>query len=226
MPAYNEVDNIDEAITNVLRAVEGIAGDLEIIVIDDGSKDATGEIARKRSAQDKRIKCVTNEHNMGYGYSYRRGVGMATKEYVAVYTSDNDMHWESLRDLIANIGEADIISPYTSNAHERAFARRFFSSSFTLFMNIIFGLNMKYFNGPYVTRREILQPLHIRSNGLTVLAECKVKLMRQGYTCKEIPFTHVQRQKGKSSALSYKSIKAAFIAVWDLVRDVYFGGGK
>lgn len=221
LPAFNEQENLDEAIDNVLRAVDGLVSDLEIIVVDDGSKDNTQKLALKRAMTDKRIICVSNETNKGYGFSYQRGVKLATKDYVGVYTSDNDMSWESFRDLIINIERADIISPYTSNTHDRPMLRRFLSAAFTGMMNIIFGLNMKYFNGPFIARRNILQALTINSTGLTVLAECKVKLMRQGYTCVEIPFIHVHRQKGKSSALRFKSIKAAFVAVWQLYRDVY-----
>ena len=223
LPAYNEQDNLDEALDNILRAVDGLVDDIEIIVIDDGSQDATASIAHHRAARDQRIRCVSNERNQGYGYSYRRGVGLATKDYVGVYTSDNDMSWESFRDLVKNIDRADIISPYTINTYDRPFLRRAFSTTFTLSMNFLFGLQMKYFNGPYITRREIVQALNIRSTGLTVLAECKVKLIRQGYTCIEIPFIHVRRQKGKSSALRLKSIKAAFVAVWHLYLDVYHG---
>lgn len=221
LPAFNEQENLNEAIDNVLRAVDGLVNDLEILIINDGSSDDTLKIATTRAAEDKRIRCVSNEINKGYGFSYQRGVTLATKEYVGVYTSDNDMSWESFRDLIINIERADIISPYTSNTHDRPILRRALSAFFTLMMNIIFGLRMKYFNGPFIARRSILQALTINSTGLTVLAECKVKLMRQGYTCVEIPFIHVHRQKGKSSALRFKSIKAAFVAVWKLYRDVY-----
>ena len=143
------------------------------------------------------------------------------KDFVGVYTSDNDMSWESFRDLLINIERADIISPYTSNTKDRPILRRFFSASFTWVMNILFGLNMKYFNGPFIAKRDVLKNLNIRSTGLTVLAECKVKLMRQGCTCVEIPFIHVRRQNGKSSALRFKSIYAAFAAIWHLFQDVY-----
>ena len=226
LPAYNEQENLEEALDNVLRAVDGLVDDLEVIVIDDGSVDATPVIAKQRAAQDKRIRWVSNECNKGYGYSYRRGIALATKGYVGVYTSDNDMSWESFRDLIKNVYRADIISPYTSNTHDRPLLRRVVSYVFTLLMNIVFRLRMRYFNGPFITRRDILQVLNIRSTGLTVLAECKVKLMRQGYTCMEIPFIHVRRQKGKSSALRLKSIKAACVAVWHLYWDVYHGINK
>jgi hypothetical protein len=64
--------------------------------------------------------------------------------------------------------------------------------------------------------------LNIRSNGLAVVAECKVKLIKQGHSFKEIPFTHKPRQKGRSTALSIKSLKAVTSAVYWLYRDIYW----
>ena len=147
---------------------------------------------------------------------------MASKAHVGVYTADNDMSWESFRDLVKNIGQADIISSYMSNTHQRQWLRRVFSKIFVVLMNAVFGMRVKYFNGCFIGRRDILQALTIRSNGLTVLAECKVKLIKQGFSCLEIPFIHIPRRAGRSSALRLKSIKATIEAVWFLYWDVYW----
>jgi len=64
--------------------------------------------------------------------------------------------------------------------------------------------------------------LTIRSKGLTVLAECKVKLIKKGYTYLEIPFTYTRRRCGRSTALRLKSIKAVIEAMGCLYRDVYW----
>src|ERR1700743_753404 len=97
IPAFNEQANLALSLDNVRRAMDGLVTDYEIIVIDDGSIDRTSVIAWEKSQEDPRIKCVSNEHNQGYGYSYWRGVSLATKDYVGVFTADNDMSWESFR---------------------------------------------------------------------------------------------------------------------------------
>lgn len=221
IPAYNEQENLPQALEDMERALAGLVEDYEIIVVNDGSHDRTPLIAQEKGRTDGRIKCITNEQNRGYGYSYQRGVKAASKDYVGVFNGDNDMHWESFRDLVKNISRADIVSQYTSNPQDRPWLRRILSARFVDLMNLLFGMNLKYFNGCFIARRDILQPLVIRSLGLTVLAECKVKLIRQGYTCLEIPFVHVPRVGGRSTALTFKSIKAALAAVLLLCRDVY-----
>jgi glycosyltransferase involved in cell wall biosynthesis len=222
IPAYNEQENLPQALDDMQRALEGLVDDYEIIVVDDGSKDRTPLIAQERARRDARFKCISNESNSGYGYSYQRGVTSALKDYVGVFNGDNDMHWESFRDLVKNIGQADIISQYSSNPQTRPWFRRLLSKTFTILMNALFGMNIKYFNGCLICRRDILQSLTMRSRGLTVLAECKVRLIKQGYSYLEIPFIHVPRRGGRSTALSFKSIKTVIKAVGYLYKDIYW----
>jgi glycosyltransferase involved in cell wall biosynthesis len=220
MPAYNEQDNLSQALDDMQRALEGLVEDYEIIVVDDGSQDRTLQIAQERGRQDPRVKCISNDHNRGYGYSYWRGVTCAQKDYVGVFNGDNDMYWGSFRDLVKNMDKADIISQYSSNPQSRPWLRRLLSRAFTVLMNTLFGMNIKYFNGCFICRRDILQVLTIHSQGLTVLAECKVKLIRQGYSYFEIPFIHVPRRGGRSTALRFKSVKATIQAVFLIYKDV------
>jgi hypothetical protein len=146
----------------------------------------------------------------------------AQKNYVGVFTADNDMSWESFRDLVEHIGEADILSSYMSNTHEREWDRRLLSRLFVILMNAAFSMDLKYFNGPFIGRRDQLQGLTIQSKGLTVLAECKIRLIKKGSTLVEIPFKYIRRSAGRSTALSLKSIKAVTTAVGSLYSDVYW----
>lgn len=223
IPAYNEQDNLAQAFDDLECALKDVVDDYEIIVIDDGSKDHTLTVAQDRMRQDARIKCVRNDRNMGYGYSYWRGVGLAGKDYVGVFPADNDMCSESFRNLAEHIGRADILSAYLQNPHDRDWLRRTLSKIFVVVMNAAFNTRLKYFNGPFIARREILQPLTIKSTGLTILAECKVRLIREGRSYLEVPFTHIPRRGGRSSALQLKSIKAAIGAVSLLYLDIYWG---
>jgi glycosyltransferase involved in cell wall biosynthesis len=221
IPAFNEQENLGRALDNVALALQGLVDDYEIIVIDDGSIDRTPSIAREKMRDDPRVKCLSNDRNRGYGYSYWRGVMAATKDYVGVFTADNDMSWESLRDLVQNMGQADVLTSYMCNTHQREFGRRALSKAFVVMMNAVFQMRLKYFNGPFIGRRDLLQTLTIRSSGLTVLAECKVKLIKQGYSYQEIPFTYVRRSGGRSTALRLKSIKAVISAVGGMYKDIY-----
>ena len=221
IPAYNEQENLKEAVDRVHRIVDGLVDDYEIIIVDDASKDGTFAIAQQESLQDKHIHFLRNDSNQGFGYSFMRGVGAAQKEYIAALSADNDVSWESLRELVGHIGEAHVLSAYMNNPGAREWPRRVISKIFVMLLNSLFGMRLKYFNGPFIVRREDLQALTIRSKGLTVVAECKIKLIKQGHSFLEIPFEHIPRQKGRSTALSFKSLKAVTSAVVRLYRDIY-----
>ena len=219
--AYNEQDNLAEAFDNIERALDGLVDDYEIIVVDDGSRDLTASIAMERARQDARIKCVRNDRNRGYGYSYWRGVMLSAKDHVTGFPADNDMSWGSLRDLVKNMGQADIVSSYMTNLQDRPWPRRVFSRMFVVLMNIAFNMRLRYFNGYFIGRRDLIQALTVRSSGLTILAECKVRSIKKGCSYLEIPFVHVPRHRGTSTALCFKSIKEVTVAVFCLHGDIY-----
>jgi len=221
IPAYNEEENIGAAIDSIQRALQGVADDYEIIVIDDGSRDGTAAVVQRRMKADSRIKCVSNGGNEGYGYSFWRGVGLANKDYVSVFPGDNDMAWDSFRDLVEKKAQADLIFSYMQNPQDRDWPRRTLSQLFVNLMNAAFNMRLKYFNGPLVARRQLLQSLSVQSTGLTILAECKVRLIKRGCSYLEIPFTYTARSQGRSSALRPKSIKAVVGAMSSLYRDIY-----
>jgi len=222
IPAYNEEKNIAEAIASVKKAVEGMVDDYELIVFDDGSRDRTGEVTDRIAQEDSHVRVIHNDGNQGFGYSYQQGVKLAKMEYISIFPGDNDMAWESLRDLLTKIGQADIITSYMENMHKRSWGRRLLSRSFTLVMNTLFGLRLRYFNGPNICKRAHLQAITIRATSLMALAECLVRLIKSGSSYKEICFAHIGRKNDQSKALHPKSIAAVLHDVFVLWKDMTF----
>jgi hypothetical protein len=89
-------------------------------------------------------------------------------------------------------------------------------------MNLLFGLKLKYYNGAFICRTSLLKATPIKSTGLAALAECIVRLLKQGVSWRAIYFEHVGRQHEKSKAFNLKSIKAVLKTIWILWRDIYF----
>ena len=221
IPAFNEQGNIDAAIDSVLKSVEGLTEDYEIIVIDDGSVDQTAAFAQKRAARNSRVKVFSNQGNQGFGYTFKRGVGLAAKEYVTIFPGDNDMSFDSLRDLIKERGAIDLVITHSVSGHRRSLLRRALSKTFVLVMNFLFGLNLKYYNGAFICRTRVLQSIPLESNSLAALAECIVRLIKSGYSYKSIAFEHTGRKSERSKAITLKSFISVGKTVFILMRDVY-----
>lgn len=222
IPAFREEDNIEAAIDSVVAAVSSVVSDYEVIVIDDGSPDKTGDYARIKAEGNSNIRVAVNASNQGFGYSFARGVKMAQKDYVTVFPGDNDMALQSLKDLVLSRGQADIVISYMRKTDKRSIGRRLLSFMFVIFMNMIFRLNLKYYNGAFICRRNLLQSIPIKSTGLAALAECIIRILRAGKTYKAIYFEHIGRKHDKSKALSFKSVKAVLVTIVVLIRDIYW----
>ena len=92
--AYNEEELIEEFLYKAEKLLESVVVDYEIILIDDGSADKTYELAAKFQQKNPRLKIFRNGHNLNIGYSSRRGVKEATKEF---------LFWQTHKEKILNI---------------------------------------------------------------------------------------------------------------------------
>ena len=220
VPAFNEEGNIQNAIDSVLTAIKDLVDDYEIIVVNDGSSDNTEQLALAKRQGDERIRVISNASNQGFGFSFARGVSLAGMNFLTVFPGDNDMAGESLRRLIENLGRADIVTSHPVSSHRRPFLRRFLSKSFIALMNILFGLNLKYYNGAFVARTSLIRLIPIKSTGLTALAECLIRLIKAGHSYTSIPFEHVGRKAEKSKALYFKSVVAVAVLIIVLWKDL------
>lgn len=113
MPAYNAEKTIREAIDSVLGQSYP---DLELIVINDCSKDATGEIIRQYAAADPRVKPLENPVNSGVSVSRNRGVAAAAGEYIAFLDSDDLWREDKLEKQLAVMEKNGAVLSYTASA--------------------------------------------------------------------------------------------------------------
>ncbi len=222
IPAFREENNIEAAIDNVLRVAQSTTQDYEIIVIDDGSPDKTGDFARLKAQIDPNIRVAVNVSNQGFGYSFARGVKMASKEFITVFPGDNDMSAFSLKDLLESRGSADLVISYMQKGNKRSFFRRLVSKTFVIILNFLFGLRLKYYNGAFICRTRLLMSIPIKSTGLAALAECIIRLLKKRVAWRAIYFEHTGRCHGKSKAFNPKGIVAVLKTVWILWWDIHF----
>lgn len=225
IPAYNEEKSVAQAIACVCDSIRDHVDDYEIIVVDDGSQDATLTTARQAAVNNPKIK-VLHKENGGFGSAFRYGLAHATKTYIGVFPGDNDMSAGVLVRLLERIENKDLIISYLVNRGQRSALRRFLSNLFVVLMNTLFRLRLKYFNGSFMAARARVQAVELRSNGLTVIAELIVKLTRSGCAYEEVGFEHTGRRGDRSKALSLKSVLATAAFFGWMLRDIYFTSGK
>lgn len=206
IPAYNEQENIIDALQSVRISTKPYLPDTEIIIVDDGSTDGTYKIIEDLAKQDKKIRIIHHKVNKGLGISISDGFRAAKNKYVAVFPGDNDMSGKSLTDLVKIRHGADLIICYPDRGQRRSKLRILVSRLFVFGINIIFGLNLRYFNGPFIVKTAFVKNLSLKSVGFFIYAEMKIRLLRKGLTVKEISFKHTGRLHGRSKALSLPTL--------------------
>ena len=106
LPAFNEEGNIVKAIEVATRVADRLCVDHEVIVVDDGSSDATAALVTERSLLDPRVRLVRHPRNLGYGEALHSGFRAARMDLVFFTDADNQFDPEQLEDLLPQLDRA------------------------------------------------------------------------------------------------------------------------
>jgi dolichol-phosphate mannosyltransferase len=207
IPAYNEAENILATLENITTAFEPLSIPHEILVIDDGSRDRTAELVEQARQRYPAVRLLKNERNMGFGWSYRRGVEAAALAHIVMVHGDNAWGWATLREFFGRTGEADVIIGYTRDMlKSRTWTRTVVSKTFTLLVNLITWRHLVYYNGLQIHQAPVLKSLKIESRGYGFQAEVLVKALRKTKTYIEVPMDLIERVQGESKAFRMRNV--------------------
>jgi glycosyltransferase involved in cell wall biosynthesis len=198
IPAYNEEKTVGAVIANTIKVMDEKGYPYEIIVADDGSTDMTGLIASQCKA-----KVLTNDKNMGKGYSLRRAFQDAKGEIIVTIDSDGEHKPKEIPDLIEPL----------LNGTDVVCGSRFLgvSDNFTTKLNQIgnwlFNLAIMLLTGVQVTdsqsgfkalKKDVLNKLNLQSDGYEIETEITVKCLMFGFVFEEKPVSCERRKHNMS----------------------------
>jgi glycosyltransferase involved in cell wall biosynthesis len=222
VPALNEEAVVEGVVRDILLTVERIIPRFELILIDDGSKDRTGEIMDRLARERTELKVVHNEVNIGLGASYACGVRLAQNDYVLMLCGDGGLPASSISPILEAVGNADIVIPYMTNLKRiKTPARYLLSRGYTRLMNLLFRQKLMYYNGLSVHRREFLRQIAITSSRFGFQGEVLVKLLRAGCSYVEVGVEGAEVTQS-SSALRLRNLASVAKTVVGLVWELYW----
>ncbi len=221
MTARNEEGNLRAGVETVLASLQGLFGSSEVLIINDGSTDGTGALADQLAGQHECIRVVHHPTSQGFAPSYRHGVSLARLDYVALVTGDNEMTPRAVRTAFEAVGKADVVVPYQANQQDRPWLRRTLSRAYTTTVNLLFGLHLRYFQGPCIYSTAWAQRLPVTTNGFALLTDMLVRTLKTGHSYIEVPMSVRPREYGRSAAVSLRNVVSALWTLGILCRDIY-----
>ena len=221
IPALNEAENLETCVREVTRTIPKSLS-YEVLIFNDGSSDRTGAIGETLRQEFSTVHLFHNPQPMGIGYNYVKGVEKAQGAFVMMVPGDNEIRFASLAPSFEKLGSYDILIPYAMNPQVRPRIRRLISNAFTMICNMLFGLRVRYFNGPCIHRTELVRSIFLDTSGFAYMAEILVRLIKSGATYTHVPMELRPRLHGASKAFRLRNALSVGQTLFSLIREVYF----
>src|ERR687892_327330 len=215
MPCYNERTTIEE----IIRRVLAVPLRIELIVVDDGSKDGTRDILTAL-AQELPFKLVFQTVNGGKGAALRRGFEEVTGDLVVIQDADLEYSPEEFPQLIELIceGRADVVYGSRFLGRHRVFLFTHYVGNrlLTLVTNVLYNTMLTDMETCYkVMRTEVLKSMTLESNGFGIEPELTAKIFRRGYRVYEVPITYDGRGYQEGKKITWRD---GVVALWVLLK--------
>jgi glycosyltransferase involved in cell wall biosynthesis len=214
MPVYNERTTIEE----IIRRVLAVPMRIQLIVVDDGSRDGSGEILDR--LHEELGFTLLRQANAGKGAALRRGFTVVTGDLVVIQDADLEYSPEEYPDLIELIckGHADVVFGSRFLGRHRVFMFTHYLGNrvVTLATNILYNTMLTDMETCYkVMRTEILRSFTLHSNGFGIEPEITAKIFKRGYRVYEVPITYAGRGYDEGKKITWR---AGFEALWVLIK--------
>lgn len=219
-PAYFDEGNIAKVVENAVKVLEELKlKDYEVIVIEDGSPDKTGEVADEVAGKYEKVRVIHHEKNMGYGATLKDGFTSAKLDYVFYTDGDNQFDLEEFKRFVALIPFADVIVGYRKKKQYSLY-RKFTSLSYNYLLKLIFGLDYWDIDCAFkLFKRDLFDKIQINSVDAFIDAEIMLKAKLLGYKSIEMGVTHLPRIDGVSTGARPSVILRTIREVWEYRKE-------
>ncbi len=221
LPAHNEAGNIERVVASFLDIQDQIDLALTILIVDDGSSDATGPISRNLAENNPSIRCVQHRRNIGYGGALISGFRAAEGDYVAIADADGQFHPADFIRLLEHVESYDVVVGYRQDRADPP-GRRLMGRVWSLLGRWVFKIPIRDLNcGLKVFKRSIVADLPLRCIGPGINLEIMTHIVMAGIPTKEVPCSHFPRVAGDQSGGTLRVMSRALpelVHVWRLKR--------
>jgi glycosyltransferase involved in cell wall biosynthesis len=206
VPVYNEERTICNVIEKISKKDFGL--DNEIIVINDGSKDNTGNILEKIKC--KKLRIINYPHNMGKGYAVREGMKIASGDIIAIQDADMEYNLNDLKKLVKILIKEKLSVVYGSrflkkNKHYKVNSFYIANKILSLVTSALYLRKITDMETCYkVFRKKVLDGMELRCNRFDFEPEFTSKILKKKIKIREIPIEYRPRTAKQGKKIKWK----------------------
>jgi glycosyltransferase involved in cell wall biosynthesis len=220
LPSHNEEANCERVVGGYLDVLPDFADDYEVIVVDDGSRDRTGEIADRLAAGNSHVRVVHHPVNRGYGGAVISGIRAARMPYVLLSDGDGQFDPRDIGKLLAFVPDYDVVVGRRVYRADNL-VRRVNGEAWTLLVRMVLGVRVHDIDcGFKLFRRELIERVELRAQGAMISTELMARLAGLGAKVREVEVSHLPRTAGEQSGANLKVVARAFKELFTLYGDL------
>lgn len=222
LPAHNEAENITLVVRRALDLLPQFTDNFELIVVDDGSRDATPSLIDGLAGADARVRPIHHPVNRGYGAALTTGFAASRCDFVMFMDADRQFDIDDLRLLAPFVGTFDIVAGFRMERHD-PLVRRINAEIFNVTVRILFGIHLRDIDCAFkVFRGDQLRSIELTAPGALINTEIQAKLRRQGATLQQVGVHHYPRVAGTATGGNLRVIARAMretVLLWWRMRS-------
>ena len=221
-PAYNDVDSIGKIVHTMAWLLPKLVTDYEIVIVDDGSRDGTGDLLRMLAHEYPFLKVIHHGVNRGYGAALITGFANCSKDLVFYTDGDGQYDVEELPLLLQALTDSvDLVNGYKisrADPKHRIIAGRIYQ----ILMRFLFRLNVRDVDCDFrLFRRSLLATTQLTCDSGVICVEMMKRFQSSGCRTVEVPVHHYHRSHGSSQFFRFRHLRRVFVqlfvAWWKLV---------
>jgi glycosyltransferase involved in cell wall biosynthesis len=205
-PVYNDERTVARVAEKSLTVLSELAGDYEVIIIDDGSPDRAGAIADDIANREAAVRVIHHSQNLGYGEALRTGLKAAHFEWICFTDGDDEYEVDDLRKLLRLRDHYDLIITFRY-AKRYSGWRILLSYGYNKLLRLVFQTRYRDVScGLKLVRKDVVSELELISTSPFIGAEIAIRTMLKGFRVGEVGIQTFPRQFGKGSSTSLRNI--------------------
>jgi len=213
-PAYNEDLRVATTVKRALKIIPKVADKWEVLIINDGSTDNTGEIINQLAKKNKNIRAIHHKKNLGYGAAFKSGLYGAKYDWIAFTDSDGQFDFGEIVNFIKKQKKtnADIVIGYYKK-RQVSKTKIVTSKMWECLVFFLFGLKVRDIDCgfKFISKKVVDNiPLLESERGAFISSEFLIKAKKKGFKIVEIPVTHYPRAGGVGTGRDLKVIVNSF----------------